>query len=77
MGTTGFHDPMSLLMMGFVLAMGLVVIVLLLARRYASTGYTPAQMSVPVQDPGSRINAGCLIIPLLVTAIVIVLSLIA
>ena len=73
------QDPMLMVLLGFILAMMLVVVVLLATRpsRYPSPGYTQAPVIYASEEPASRSNAGCAVIPLLLLAIVMLLAILS
>ena len=73
------QDPMFMVLLGFILAMMLVVVVLLATRpsRYPSPGYTQAPVIYASEEPASHSNAGCAVIPLLILAIVMLLAMLS
>jgi hypothetical protein len=70
---------MFMVLLGFILAMMLVVVVLLLTRpsRYPSPGYTQAPAIYTSEQPVSRSPIGCAVIPLLVVGIVMLLAILS
>ena len=73
------QDPMFMVLLGFILAMMLVVVVLLATRpsRYPSPGYTQAPVIYASEEPASHSHAGCAVIPLLILAIVMLLAMLS
>jgi hypothetical protein len=73
------RDPILLVLLGFVLAMTLVVVVLLLKRpsRYPAPGYPPASTTYSNADPTPHLNPGCIVVPLLVTGVVMILAILS
>ena len=73
------QDPILMVLLGFILAMMLVVVVLLLTRpsRYPSPGYTQAPVIYASEQPASRSPIGCAVIPLLVVGIVMLLAMLS
>jgi hypothetical protein len=73
------QDPMLMVLLGFILAMMLVVVVLLLTRpsRYPSPGYTQAPVIYASEQPASHPPAGCAVIPLLIVATVMLLAILS
>lgn len=78
MNTIVLQDPLFLVMLGFGLAMAVVVVLLALTRasRHLPPGYTPL-VAYPSEAPDGGLGAGCLFFPLLITGIAILLALLS
>ena len=74
------HDPLLMMLLGFALAMTVVVVLVLLLKRpsgYAAPGYAPppAAYANTVQDDGGSV--GCVLIPLLIVVGVTLLAILS
>ncbi|HEY67211.1 MAG: hypothetical protein DRI79_02295 [Chloroflexi bacterium] len=79
MNTTVLQDPLFLVVLGFGLAMAVVVVLLVLTRasHYPSPGYTPPPAAYSSESPGDRLDAGCILFPLLIAGIAVLLALLS
>lgn len=79
MNETVLQDPLFLVLLGFSLAMAVVVVLLVLSRasRNPSPGYTSPPVVYTSEYPGDRPDVGCLLLPLLIVGIVVVLALLS
>lgn len=79
MNESVLQHPLLLVLLGFSLAMTMVVVLLALSRasRNPSPGYAPPPVVYPSEDPGDRSGVGCLLLPLLIVGIVILLALLS
>ena len=73
------QDPLFLMLLGFALAMSLVVVVLALKRPagYPTQGYTSPTAAYANEGSGDRRNLGCIAIPLLIVTILMVFALLS
>jgi hypothetical protein len=77
MNTIVLQDPLFLVVLGFVLAMVVVVVLLVLSRanQYPSQGYMPPPVVYSSESPSDRLGVGCILFPLLIAGIAILLAL--
>lgn len=79
MNETVLQDPLFLVLLGFSLAMAVVVVLLVLSRasHNSSPGYTSPPVVYTSEYPGDRLGVGCLLLPLLVAGFVVLLALLS
>lgn len=73
------QDPLFLVVLGFGLAMGVMVVVLVLNRagQSASPGYSPPPAAYSAGNAGDRLAVGCLFFPLLIASLAVLMALVS
>jgi len=77
MDTLVLQDPLFLVVLGFGLAMAIVVVLLVLTSASRNPRYAPPPVAYSGQDPGDRLRAGCIFFPLLIFGVVALLALLS
>jgi len=79
MRTTIVQDPLLLVLLGFGLAMTVVVVVLMLKRtsHYPPPGYAPRPVIYASEVPGDDLSVGCVVPLLLIAGVVVLLALLS
>jgi hypothetical protein len=79
MRTTVVQDPLLLVLLGFSLAMSVVVVVLMLKRtsHYPPPGYAPRPVIYASEVPGDDLSIGCVVPLLLIAGFVVLLALLS
>ncbi len=72
------QDPLFLVLVGFGLAMTLVIVMLMTRRsQYPPPGYGAPPTPNPAANPGNRLGVGCVFYPLLIASLAVLLALLS
>lgn len=79
MNTIVLQDPLFLVVLGFGLAMAVVVVLLVLSRasQYPPSGYASPPAAYSSESPGDRLGVGCILFPLLIAGVAVLLALLS